>query len=131
MDQIKKLSKEDIIGNIHLVDSLGGGHQHLPVGQGDLPLVEAIKYMRKRGYTGFINSEAFEEERFGPGRILVQTWKAFGSPITTSYFGGAPVPRLWTDVQQSYFGMTYPPKFIFGAYAPSNDWTLWSQVPME
>jgi sugar phosphate isomerase/epimerase len=135
MDQVDKLADEEIIGNIHLVDSIGGGHQHLPAGQGDLPVVEAIKRLKKKGYSGFINSEAYEEERFTPGRILVETWKAFGSPIQSGYFGGgggaAPSQRLWTDVKGGYFGQTYPPKFIFGSYSPSNDWTLWSQVPME
>lgn len=134
MDQIDKLSEDDIIGNIHLVDSIGGGHQHLPAGQGDIPVVEAIKRLKKKGYNGFINSEAFEEERFTPGRILVETWSAFGSPIQSGYFGGgggAPATRSWTDVRGGYFGQTYPPKFIFGSYSPSNEWTLWSQTPME
>ncbi len=136
MDMVKKLAEEDVIGNIHLVDAIGGGHQHLPVGQGELPLVEALKHLKKKGYKGFINSEAHGEERFGQGRILVQTWKALGSPVTSGYFGGgagggSPSPGRWGDVHQSYFGMSYPPKFVFGAYAPSNDWTLWSQVLME
>lgn len=132
LEEVENLSKDDVIGNIHLVDSVGGGHHHLPAGQGDLPVVDAIKLLKKKGYGGFINSEAFEEERMGPGRILIETWSAFGSPISRSYFGGfgAP-PKAWTEVRQSYFGQTYPPKFVFGAYAPSNDWTLWSQVPME
>ncbi len=129
MDEIKKMEKENIIGNIHLVDSLGGGHHHLPAGQGDLPVVEAIKYLKARGYKGFINSEAYEEERYGPGRILVETWRAFGSPLSS--YGAPGAPMRWTDVHHSYFGRTYPPYFIFGAYSPSNEWTLWSQVPME
>ncbi|MBN2112266.1 sugar phosphate isomerase/epimerase [Candidatus Woesearchaeota archaeon] len=131
MDEIDKLAKENILGNIHLVDSIGGGHQHLPAGQGDLPVVAAIKKLRQKGYKGFINSEAYEEERFTPGRILIETWSAFGSPIQSGYAGGAPGSRMWTDVRGGYFGQTYPPKFIFGSYSPSNDWTLWSQVPME
>ena len=35
------------------------------------------------------------------------------------------------EVQYSYFGQNQAPYFIFGAYAPSNDWTLWSQSPLE
>lgn len=135
IDQVDNLQKEEIIGNIHLVDAIGAAHQHLPVGQGELPLVEAMKLLKKKGYKGFINSEAYGEERFGQGRILVETWKALGSPVTSGYFsGGAAAPmqaRAWGDIHQSYFGRTYPPSFVFGAYAPSNDWTLWSQVPME
>ena len=38
--------------------------------------------------------------------------------------------QRWGEVQYSYFGQNQPPYFVFGAYAPSNDWTLWSQTPM-
>ena len=58
-----------------------------------------------------------------------------GSSVYSAGLGGhvsmGSPNRQWTDVQHSYFGQTYPPYFIFGAYAPSNDWTLWSGVPLE
>ncbi len=132
MDQIKKLEDKKIIGHIHLVDAIGGGHHHLPAGQGNLPLVDAISYLKKKGYAGTIISEAHEENsRFGADRQLTETWKTFGSPI---YRAGGPSsfgPRAWPEMQHGYFGRTMPPMFYFGTYAPSNDWTLWSQVPME
>jgi len=131
MDEVKKMEESNIIGNIHLVDSLGGGHHHLPAGQGDLPVVEAIKYLKKKGYKGAINSEGHEEERMGQGRILVETWRAFGSPIYRTFAPSSPTPGSWNQVHQGYFGRTMPPLYIFGAYSPSNDWTLWSQAPME
>jgi len=132
LDQIKNLAKEDVIGNIHLVDAIGGGHQHLPAGQGDLPLKQAIKILKENGYKGAINSEAYGEEKFGAGRILLETWREFGSNIYSSGYGGVGMPSpSWGNVRNSYFGRSYPPYFIFGAYSPSNDWTLWSQVPME
>ncbi len=132
MDEVEKMQNEKIIGNIHLVDSIGGGHHHLPAGQGDLPVVDAIRLLKKKGYGGFINSEAYEEDRFSPGRIVIETWAAFGSPIQRGYASMAPGgPQAWSDVRSGYFGQTYPPRFVFGAYAPSNDWTLWSQTPME
>ncbi len=133
MDEVKELQKDDIIGNIHLVDSMGGGHHHLPMGQGDLPLTDALTYLKKKGYIGSINSEAHGEAQMGADRILVETWKALGSPI---YSFGAPgaglsAPKQWGDVHRSYFGQQYPPYFIFGAYAPSNEFQLWTQIPME
>ncbi|MCK4521855.1 MAG: sugar phosphate isomerase/epimerase [Nanoarchaeota archaeon] len=133
MDEVKKMEKDNIIGNIHIVDSIGGSHQHLPAGQGDLPVVEAIKYLKSKGYDGYMNSEAHGEERFGAGRIMVETWRAFGSPISGSGYGppGTGFGPSWGSVQHGYFGRTYPPNFIFGAYSPSNEWTLWSEVPME
>lgn len=132
MEQIEKLQEENIIGHIHLVDAMGGGHHHLPAGQGNLPLVDAITYLKKKGYDGTIISEAHEENaRFGAARQLTETWKTFGSPI---YSTGVPIrfgPTSWQGMEHGYFGRTMPPMFIYGTYAPSNDWTLWSQVPME
>ena len=46
-------------------------------------------------------------------------------------FRGSGVPQTWSDVQYSFFGQNKPPYYIFGGYAPSNDWTLWSAVPLE
>ena len=65
---------------------------------------------------------------------LMKTWRYMGSPIYGvggGGGGGAQVPQTWGQVQYSYFGQNKPPYFVFGAYAPSNDWTLWSQVPLE
>ncbi len=133
LQEVEKLSKEDIVGNIHLVDSVGGSHQHLPAGQGDLPLKETLKILKKNGFRGTINSEGHGEERFGQGRILLETWKEFGTPIYG--MGGYGLPGMpsqnWSNVYHGYFGRTYPPYFIHGAYSPSNEWTLWSEVPME
>lgn len=130
MDEIKKLDEKGIIGNIHIVDAMGGGHQHLPAGQGNLPVVDAVKYLVKKGYKGPMSSEAYGEDQMGADRILTQTWRAFGAPIYRSGFAiGA--PGKFSEVHHSYFGEGQPPYFIYGAYSPSNDWTMWTQTPME
>jgi hypothetical protein len=133
LEEIDKISKADIVGNIHLVDAIGGSHQHLPAGQGELPLKEAIAKLRKDGYKGSINAEGWGEERLGAGRILTETWKEFGTPINS--MGGYNTPGVqgpsWGQVQHDYLGRNNAPYFVFGAYSPSNDWTLWSEVPME
>jgi len=129
MGQVEDLQKSGVLGHLHIVDSMGSSHQHLPAGQGIFPVVDAITYLRNKGFTGTMTSEAWAEEQHAVGRILTATWRAFGNTVQ-GY--GAPPPRdKWSDVQHSYFGRTYPPYFIFGAYAPSNDWQLWSTVPME
>lgn len=131
IDQSKKLADSNTVGSIQAVDSATGAHGHLPPGQGIFPVVEAVKEFKKRGWKGFVVSEGHEEEQFGKGRIVTETWRAFGSPIYRFPAPqGGPGPR-WGDVQSSYFGRTEPPMYIFGAYAPSNEWTLWSQVPFE
>ncbi|MEM4723587.1 MAG: TIM barrel protein [Candidatus Hadarchaeum sp.] len=138
MEQVKKLQEADILGHLHIVDSAGSGHHHLPAGQGGLfPVVEAVKYLKKKGYQGSMVSEGYAEDQYSPGRILTQTWRAFGNNVIrdaglfsrhAGFHGGG---LSWNYMQHSYFGMTQTPYFIFGAYAPSNDWSLWSQVPME
>ena len=125
MDMIKKMEKAKIIGNIHLVDGFGYGHTHMPAGQGMFPVKDAIEYLKKKGYSGPINSEGYGE---GSSRIISKPWELFGANI---YGVSVPRTRQWTDVSQSYFNKLESPYFIFGAYAPSNDWTLWSQVPFE
>lgn len=131
-DQVKLLHEKGVLGHIHMVDAMGSQHQHLPVGQGVLPVVDAITYLKKHGYEGTITSEGHGEEQLRQGRILTEAWRAFNSPVySAGYWGGPPEGRTWIDVQHSYFGRTYPPNFIFGAYSPSNDWTLWSEVPLE
>ena len=129
MEQVEDMQKKDIIGHIHVVDSLGGGHHHLPAGQGDLPIKTALHYLKEKGFLGTMVSEAHGE----PTRILTKTWEHFGSPIYSGIgpFPAGRIPQRWADVQHSYFGNTMPPNYIFGAYSPSNDWQLWSQVPME
>ncbi len=127
MEQVEKMEKEEIIGNIHIVDGFGRGHTHLPAGEGIMPVKSAIEYLKKKGWKGAMSSEGYGE----PTRQLTQTWAHFGSPIyAIGTRLGAPL-RSWTDVEHSYFSNMQSPYFVFGAYAPSNDWTLWSGIPLE
>lgn len=127
---IEKMQEKEIIGHMHLVDSLGSGHHHLPAGQGNLPLYEAIEHLKEKGYKGTIVSEAHGEESFfGQGRIMTETWKHFGSTIG-GY--GAPAPNpSFGSVSGGYFSQLQSPYFTFGSYVPSNEWKLWSEVPFE
>ncbi|MBI4150013.1 hypothetical protein HY488_01270 [Candidatus Woesearchaeota archaeon] len=128
MEQVKKMQDANIIGHIHIADGFGYENANLPAGTGILPVVDAVKYLMKRGYSGPFLSEGYGDAE----RMLRDTWKAFGSPIYSLVGPVAPGSGTrWSDVQHSYFGHTNPPNYVFGAYSPSNDWTLWSQTPME
>ncbi len=133
LEQVKKMAKENIIGSVQAVDSAGGAHAHLPAGQGIFPVVKAVEILKKEGnFNGFVISEGHEEEGYSPGRILTKTWEAFGGAITGNYT--MPMqsgPRTWGSASQAYFGRSYPPDMMFGGYAPSNEFRLWSEVPME
>ena len=134
LKEFEKLAKENMLGNIHLADNLGYWDEHLAPGQGNAPIKEVMDILKKYGYDKSISVEpgADASTDISDFHGLMKTWKYLGSPVYGIGALGAPqVPRKWGDIQYSYFGQAAPPYYVFGAYAPSNDWTLWSQVPLE
>jgi len=138
MGYIRKFAEKKMTGNIHLSDNFGYEDEHLSPGQGDSPIREMIAEFRKNGYKGSITVEPGAAATTDEGDFygLMQTWRYFGSHVDTLGMGGTGLRvgapnRSWTEVQSGYFGQTVPPYFVFGSYAPSNDWTLWTGVPME
>ncbi len=128
-DQVEKLAKSGVVGGIQLVDSMSAAHGHLPPGEGIFPVKETAQIFKKNDFSGYLVSEGHEEEKFGEGRIRLKTWQMSGAPIGGGYFGGPPL--RWQQVEHGYFGRTYSPLFMFGNYAPSNEFKLWSEVPLE
>lgn len=132
--EVEDLAKSGIIGNVHISDNFGYHDSHLAPGQGISPVKELISILKKHGYKNAITAEVGAEATTDLSAFhgLMKTWRYFGSPIYGAFEPSPPVSgRSWTDVQYSYFGRTYPPYFIFGAYAPTNEWTLWSGIPLE
>ncbi len=132
MDEVKKMQDKKTIGHIQVVDSATGAHGHLPPGQGIFPTVEAVKMLKKLGFDGDVVSEGHEEEMTaGRGRILYETWRAFGAPISATSYWTPGEPMRFGSVYQSSFGGPAPPGYIFGAYVPSNEFKVWTEVPLE
>ncbi len=135
LNQMEDLARSGIIGNVHLTDNMGYQDDHLAPGQGNVPVKEIMKVLQKYGYRDAITVEPGADATTDQGDFygLMKTWRHLGAPIygLGSGFGVGAPPRNWSHVQQSYFGRSYSPYFVFGAYAPSNDWTLWSGVPLE
>jgi len=133
LDQVESLAKENMVGNVHLADNYGYHDDHLAPGQGNSPIKEIMAIVKKYGYSKAITVEpgADASTDLSDFHGLMKTWKFFGSPVYGMGFRGAGVPQTWSDVQYSFFGQNKPPYYIFGGYAPSNDWTLWSAVPLE
>ncbi|MFH1133754.1 MAG: TIM barrel protein [Nanoarchaeota archaeon] len=134
--EFEELAKAKMVGNVHLTDNLGFTDDHLAVGQGNAPVKEVVRILKKYGYDKALTAEPGADASVDQGDFwgLMKTWRHFGSPIYALSGPtriGAPGGRGWTDVQNSYFGQDYKPYFVFGAYAPSNDWTLWSGIPLE
>ena len=127
-EQVDKLIKANVVGSIQAVDSMSGAHAHLPAGQGILPVKEAVEKFVKAGFTGFIVSEGHEEEKFGEGRILMQTWKEFNPGLWNSYGGGAE----GVMASRGYMSQSYSPRKMFGSYTPPfAEYKPWSEIPFE
>ena len=123
-----------MVGNLHLADNYGFQDDHLSPGQGNAPIKETVEILKRYGYDRAITVEpgADATTDLSDFHGLMKTWRLFGSNVYgMGSGGGAQVPQKWGDVQYSYFGQNRPPYFVFGGYAPSNDWTLWTAVPME
>ena len=133
LDQVESLAKKKMVGNVHLADNYGYHDDHLAPGQGNSPIKEIMAILRKYGYEKAITVEPGADASTDVSDFhgLMKTWSFFGSPVYGMGFRGAAVPQTWSDVQYSFFGQNKPPYYIFGGYAPSNDWTLWSAVPLE
>ena len=133
LNQVESLAKEKMVGNVHLADNYGYHDDHLAPGQGNSPIREIMSILKKYGYQKAITVEpgADASTDLSDFHGLMKTWKFFGSPVYGMGFRGSGVPQTWSDVQYSFFGQNKPPYYIFGGYAPSNDWTLWSAVPLE
>tara|TARA_Y100000310_G_scaffold22935_2_gene21905 strand:- start:7948 stop:10116 length:2169 start_codon:yes stop_codon:yes gene_type:complete len=130
---IESLAKDKMVGNVHLADNYGYHDDHLAPGQGNSPIKEIISKVKKYGYDKAITVEpgADASTDLSDFHGLMKTWKFFGSPVYGMGFRGTSAPQTFGDVQYSFFGQNKPPYYIFGSYAPSNDWTLWSAVPLE
>jgi hypothetical protein len=134
LKSIESLAKDGMVGNVHLADNYGYHDDHLAPGQGNSPVKDIVSMIRKYGYDKAYTVEpgADATTDLSDFHGLMKTWKYFGSPVYGMGFGGGPRnPQTWGDVHYSFFGQNKPPYYIFGAYAPSNDWTLWSAVPLE
>ena len=138
LKKVEEMAKKNIIGSVHLTDNLGYQDEHLAPGQGNTPVTEMIKILKKNGYNGplIVEPGADATTDLSDFHGLMKTWRLFGSTIYGMGSGGAGLrapgrQRAWSEVQYGYFGQTQPPYFVFGGYSPSEDWTLWSGVPME
>ncbi len=120
------------IGHVHIDDNYGYQDDHLAPGEGNTPIREMIRILKGEGYKGEIIIEPgadYTTDSSGFNSVM-KTWRHFGIPVYgrgTATRGG----RTWNEVGYGWFGQNAPPYFTFGGYSPSEDWTLWSGVPLE
>lgn len=129
VDEIGKLAKAGIIGHVHMHDNFGYYDEHVTPGQGKVPLKRIMEKLRApdvRDKVDIIVEPAHQDYK-----AMLGAWREFGHSIYGMSAPGMPYDR-WTDLEHmSYFGKTAPPYFVVGDFRPSEEWTLWSQTPME
>ena len=133
-EQIEKIGKAGVAGEVQVVDSYTGDHAHMAVGEGVFPTVEAAKILQKYNPDIEIVSEGHESEQSAPGTIQYSLWNAFGANMgSQAHFavsGGNAFGNIYRG-QGGAAGYRAPPNYIVGAYVPSNEWQLWSGVNLE
>lgn len=133
VEKVGKMAERNIIGHLHLVDNYGYQDDHLAPGQGNTPIKEIVKTLKEKGFKGkmIVEPGADWNTDISGFHSVMKAWRLFGSPIYGRFAPPAQPGRGWGQVQYGYFGQNQPPYFIFGGYSPSEDWTLWSGVPLE
>lgn len=133
LEKVEEMTKRGIIGHVHLDDNYGYHDDHLAPGEGNTPMREIIKVLKANGYKGKLIVEPgadYTTDATGFHSVM-KTWRHFGIPVYSTSSGLAAGGRTWNQVGYGFFGQNQPPYFVFGAYSPSEDWTLWSGVPLE
>jgi len=125
LDQIEKIAKEGMVGHLHLADNFGYDDAHLVVGQGNVPIKDVMEILTKYNFKDKIAVEGgFNQGREG----FLEVWGMMGSPMYGINRQFAPG---FQQFHRQHMGYAAPPNYIVGAYAPSNEWKLWSEVPFE
>lgn len=133
LDKVGKMAP--FIGHVHIDDNYGYHDDHLAPGEGNTPIREMVKLLKAKGYKGEIIIEPgadYTTDTSGFNSVM-KTWRHFGMPVYGRGMAGrgGGRGRSWEDVGYGWFGQNAPPYFTFGGYSPSEDWTLWSGVPLE
>ncbi|MFT4250281.1 MAG: sugar phosphate isomerase/epimerase family protein [Candidatus Woesearchaeota archaeon] len=121
---LDKLAEEEAIGHLHLTDNYGYNDEHLSLGQGNAPVKKFVEWAQKKGYTDFI----IEAGSFNAQTIMHDGW---------SYLGAAPSRKMnipggtFRDQRMAHAGFYQSPNFLHRGYIPINDFSLWSDVPLE
>jgi sugar phosphate isomerase/epimerase len=133
LNKVEDLAKHNVIGHIHVTDSFGWDDEHLSPGQGVLDREKMASFFARMKKGGFTPDRVIVEAGGQPGgqmwKAMLGGWDVFGSPIY-----GAERGRSWTGLENSYFGTVNPPPYIFGEYAPSQEFRgapFWSGLGLE
>ncbi len=126
--QLQELAKDNIIGNVHLSDNFGYHDEHLAPGEGNAPIEKFVRRLEEKGYKGaYIGEPGGQKEGF-----YHTAWTGSLNTLHSPIYRVNGAASEWSTLEHSYFGLAPPsPYFLVGDIAPSKDWTLWSEIPLE
>lgn len=125
--QVQGLLKDKIIGHVHITDNFGYHDEHLTPGEGTAPVREFLQKLEEKGYKGTIVAEPGGQPEGQLFRSLTGLW----GQSNYGMYRVDGMQRSWSDIENSYFGYSGAPRFVVGDFAPSKDWSLWSEIPLE
>ena len=138
LTKVEEMVDKDIVGHVHIDVNQGYQDEHLAPGEGNTPIKEIVTLLKKKNYKGelIIEPGADYYTDLSGFHSVMKTWRYMDLPVYgrgsgVSGVGGGKKGRSWGQVGYGYFGQTQPPYFTVGAYVPSEDWSLWSGVPLE
>ena len=108
--------------HVHLTDNFGYHDEHLAIGEGNAPIEDIIKILKKHGVNDFL------VETTGTTAEWLKSIESIGAPLYITQSG----PFHWEDVNMSFYGMRQKPYFILHSYVPIMDTQPWLRdVPFE
>ncbi|MFT4309855.1 MAG: TIM barrel protein [Candidatus Woesearchaeota archaeon] len=125
LSKAEELASQGIIGHVHITDNFGYHDEHLSTGEGNAPIREFAKIMKKHGVNDVIVETAhqdFDATKAAWRQIAGEAWSSFD--IARS--------DRWTNIENSYFGRVSGPYFMVGEYAPNPEaYQFWTQTKLE
>jgi len=125
--EVDKLTKEGIIGHVHVSDNFGYNDEHLPPGYGNAPIKEFLTHMQKSGFD--------KEYIVEPAHHDVGALHAGMEFLQTPIYRIDTQTHRWTSPERSYFGQTHVPGFVTPGYLPHSGGEqkpmVWSELPLE
>ena len=122
LDETKELVEDGYVGHIHLNDNFGYEDEHVTPGEGNAPMMEFLKNLEEEeGMDDIIVEQgSFNDEAH------LDTLSKANTPVY-----GSQRRQRFKKTRRGHWGYRSPAMFMAGSYAPSNDFTLWSETPLE
>lgn len=130
MDNVRELTKDGIIGHVHLSDNFGWHDEHLTPGLGNAPIEEFVKEVSQgKDWKGKMIIEPGGQPEGLAHTAMTGTWRQLNTPI----YRIDASPTSWTEIENSYFANVGPAtSHVVGEYVPFKDWSSWSsEIPLE